>query len=613
VKSSRVIKLAAIICFALTISILMVIRNSPATGYEASIYTHTPPIVWVVLILSIISGIGIILHQLYTREEETSNLWVIGLLLVATSLTVVFLAGALKGYTLYGMDSLAHTGKVRDIISSGHFEQRNFYPMLHIYIAQLSQTWGINHLKLFGYIPAFYALLFIIFMYVFTRSILTEKGQAILATIMGCFVLTAGSTGQVFTSPNSQADMLLPMIFFIYIRSLGLKTFKNKNKFRLLLIMMIFLVVPFHPVATLPVLIMMLTMWLPVALYNIWSRKDGQSIPNSYQFSLITPATLLLFIWFITWLSSFYIFESTVNNIYNVIIESGPGHISALVDELVFASQYGYNIWEQFAIRYGDSLVIIILALIAFPMLLRKLRVNIDEGRLFSLYGPLVVTALAMITLFGFNLQFGPFRLLRYLLIFCSLFAGFVLYELILTERRALKKSYLVRVCLSLIAIILILLPINATFKTYYSRYTKTPSGHVPSAAIEGMAWFFSNKEVSVYSTSNALSPFRYAELILTPEEIKKRFDIPGTKYPLIPWHFNYDKQTMLGASYAEDIYMIVTEADRVVYVETYPEIARLRFYPGDFDRLEDDPSIDNLYDNGGLDVWYVRPVIHLP
>jgi len=69
----------------------------------------------------------------------------------------------------------------------------------------------------------------------------------------------------------------------------------------------------------------------------------------------------------------------------------------------------------------------------------------------------------------------------------------------------------------------------------------------------------------------------------------------------------------MPGETYTKDKYMILTQNDRLQYVEIYPEVAEFRFYPADFDKLEDDPSIDKIYDNRGLDVWYVHPVVRSP
>ncbi len=612
VKSSRVIKLAAIICFALTISILMVIRNSPATGYEASIYTHTPPIVWVVLILSIISGIGIILHQLYTRKEETSNLWIIGLLLVATGMTILFLVGVLRGYAIYGgWGTISHLGSIRSLIASGHFESKNFYPIFHIYIAQLSQVYNITAMKLLGYIPPFFAALFMLFMYLFARSVLLKKGQVILATLAGALVLTTSPNASVFPSPNMEANMLVPLVFFLCVMSLSEDKVWLKSRFRLLFIILIFLFPVFHPVPAFALLVMMLTLWLPVKIYNIWGKKVARSVPSRYAF--ITPAALLLFVWSITWISSFYEWGSAIRNIYTIITQGGSTHVEDFLSKFTFRSSYGYNMWEQSFRKYVEILVYSILTLASLSILLKKIPHNKNLARLFALYGPLAAYCSAMIIFYKFHLGFNPDRLVFYVLTIAAIFVGFVFYEALESARNTHGKGYLQRLYLSVMVLILVLLPANGVFKTYYSRYILVPSNQTTLTEIKGADWFINNKDTNVALIYSEMLLWRYADLLLRPEEKVKRPDVSHGNYTPLPWHFNYDKQSRLGESYTKDMYMLVVKRDRLIYVETYPEVAEFRFYPRDFDKLEDDPSIDNLYDNGGLDVWHVHPVIRLP
>ena len=246
-------------------------------------------------------------------------------------------------------------------------------------------------------------------------------------------------------------------------------------------------------------------------------------------------------------------------------------------------------------------------------MVLTKMRGNRNLGKLLPLYGPLSAYALAMIAFFVLNVQFGPFRIFRYVLIICAVFVGFVFYEILGWVRSTRHKMCLSRLWLSLTALILVLILINGLMMTYYSRYTYTPSGQATLTEINGMRWFFNNKDIHTVSMSNTLAPWRYAEMLLRPEEIRTRSDISRAENTLLPWHFNYDKQTMLGESYTDDIYMILNKNDRLQYVEVYPEVAEFRFLPGDFEKLEDDPSVDKLYENGGLDVWYVHPVVVSP
>ena len=52
----------------MTIGALMVARNSPAVAYEASMYTATPSIVWIVLFINLVCGISIVVHQVGSKR-----------------------------------------------------------------------------------------------------------------------------------------------------------------------------------------------------------------------------------------------------------------------------------------------------------------------------------------------------------------------------------------------------------------------------------------------------------------------------------------------------------------------------------------------------------------
>ena len=52
---------------------------------------------------------------------------------------------------------------------------------------------------------------------------------------------------------------------------------------------------------------------------------------------------------------------------------------------------------------------------------------------------------------------------------------------------------------------------------------------------------------------------------------------------------------------------MVLNKEDRLLYTEVWPEMARYRFYPQDFEKLEQDPNVDKLYISNGLDIWYIH------
>jgi hypothetical protein len=375
---------------------------------------------------------------------------------------------------------------------------------------------------------------------------------------------------------------------------------------------MIFLFPMLHIVSTFAILILMLTLWLPVGIYNIWGRKATRLISSNYP--VITPAALLLFVWGIAWFSSFQVWESGIQRIFATVVGSGESHLTEIEMGIFEASKYGYSAWEILFKRYGTELIYCVLTLISLPVLLRKLSSNSKLVKLLPLYGPSAAFVLAMVVFMGFNLPFAPFRIVYYALTVCTVFVGFVLYEILEGARNVDLKGNLAKVCLSIMIFLLVLLTVNGVFTRYYSRYILLSNNQVTSKELAGMDWFINSKDVNTASIYYLTDPFQYEHYFLTPEERQERWRLPSEKqYSEPPWHFNYDIQTRLGESYAEDSYLVLNAKGKSRFVDVFPEIAQFRFYPSDFDRLEDDPSLDNLYDNGGLDVWYVHPVLRLP
>lgn len=74
-----------------------------------------------------------------------------------------------------------------------------------------------------------------------------------------------------------------------------------------------------------------------------------------------------------------------------------------------------------------------------------------------------------------------------------------------------------------------------------------------------------------------------------------------------MPYRFGYTEHPTLGQWYANLTYLLVNKQDRLLYVEVFPEIAEFSFLAGNFEKLEQDPSGDKLYSNGGLDIYFIH------
>ena len=215
------------------------------------------------------------------------------------------------------------------------------------------------------------------------------------------------------------------------------------------------------------------------------------------------------------------------------------------------------------------------------------------------------------------NTEFGPNRVIIYVILLCTLFVGYILYEIIRKSKihdHPHRKSRIKFSSFNVlgITVLLLFLFVIGALQLYPSRYTLEPNSQITLTEFDGMNWFLNKKDIHLDQTSLTVNTYRWASMFLTPQERSKRSDIlyPGADIPtnlLIPWHFGYDQMQNLGQFYDSDIYMILSERCRLIYQKTWPEMAKIRFQNEDFSRVEEDTSIDKLYSNGGLDIYYVH------
>jgi hypothetical protein len=70
------------------------------------------------------------------------------------------------------------------------------------------------------------------------------------------------------------------------------------------------------------------------------------------------------------------------------------------------------------------------------------------------------------------------------------------------------------------------------------------------------------------------------------------------------PDHFGYNMTSSLGSFYNEPHYFLLTNAGKFYYPNIYPEFPqKWRFDANDFERLKTDVSVQQIYDNGNLDI----------
>jgi hypothetical protein len=566
---------------------------NPAEKYEASIFLATPSIYWVSLVFSLFIGFFIVIKFTFLDEKKIYKNSALLLLFIAF---VSFLSiWIIRGYYLWGWgDPLTHLGKIKDVLLSGYIEKGNIYPITHIFLTQICSILNIDPIIPHKYIPLWFSILYLIFMYLFVKETLISKREVIFALLvaiipMGGFFLNL--------TPNGLANLTLPLVFFLVLK------YKDNRRYEwsLLLIFLCFYFTLFHLLVSLVLLLIIFSLSYPVL-------KSVESLMRKYfkinlTFGKIFSVgiAIILFIWIFTWASSFYVWEHTIKNLYMLLTEGASTKLSNLVSDAIYAHSYGYSVIEQFLKVYGGLCVYLLLTAIGFIILWKKIKkneVSLKHQNLLILTIPLIFIIAFMVLLYFTNIvYFSPRRLEIYIIMFSIPIIGYVLYEYI-NNRQSLIRTLSV-------SLLLVFLFIIAGMKTYPSPYVLDVNYQITKAEYIGMSSLFPYINNKIPITSLAVNVRRYKEVVLTKHE---RAKVVGWKDNLtIPFHFGYNENNYLGNYYTEDVYMVLNDYGRIIYKEIYPEIAELRFTDDDFAQIEKDNTITKFYANGGFDSYCIR------
>jgi hypothetical protein len=142
----------------------------------------------------------------------------------------------------------------------------------------------------------------------------------------------------------------------------------------------------------------------------------------------------------------------------------------------------------------------------------------------------------------------------------------------------------------------------------YPSPYVYSYNFQTPKAEIYSMDWLLHEKNQSTNIYTITVSPFRSSLLLLTQKE-QDQIDVKPYVIPqerIIPYHFNYTDNGSLGSYFQNPAYLALTERDRIMYSDIFPDMAQYRFLPGDFDRLQHDSCANKIYSSSQMELMYV-------
>lgn len=458
--------------------------------------------------------------------------------------------------------------------------------------------------------PLFY-LLFVASTYLLSKQLLSN-GAAILATAASTVLITLY---YIEVAPFGLAYIVFPLVFYLYFKF----TKEKSISFAILLISLIILMVPFHPansfMLTLALVIMELSKILFKKLYIGKRENAHSSLPLSQQISWNLP--LISFIVLMLWLWNHYgLWEYTVLGVYDWLRgELLTRPLTTLAAESFNRLGLGtLDIVGLFIRMYGHIFIYFVLSLIGILMIMRKRVSSIGDIRGTFLFSIFFLTAVVL-WLIDYASPLTVLSSGRITFLVVALFpplVGLTLYQIGRMERKGegvtkkslsqLHKGKLGRGIA--IGAIITICSLIGIFSIYHSPLIHQPNTQVTHREIAGGKWLLErgNPDVEVTGASIA-KPYRYAHALWGTQE--KNYPRAGEDY-FVGDHFNYSQYQTLGESLEGDRYMMLrSEFIKLLYSELYPQVGR--FNMDDFSKLERDPSVNRLYANGEIDIFYVQ------
>jgi hypothetical protein len=603
---SNTLKLIATGCFlSLTIA-LLAISEAPARGYELSIYSSTPLIVWVLLALSLVGGIGLVVYHIFVRENSTHWL-LIGFIIIALSNLIIIYLAVLRGYVLFSAgDTFGHVTAVMEIISAGHIEYAGslaqFYPMTYTLAVSIVELAGLTPLAVVIYLPGIFSIVFVSLIYLLAKAVCSKREFVLLATASSIPLFF--SYYHVALYPEFCAVAFLPLIFYLYLKS----TTVPETQFKALFIISLFYFTFLYPPLMLAFIVVMIAL---EAVKMLRSRSLAR-----VAIMPILIATVAFFAWVM----------STVAYAVNVLrlkdfLESGePTAAKAQIVAQTTGKLSGLNLLDYIVKLYGVNLAYFAICVVAGVLILKRLRTKKLDNLL------LVLVFLVTAFLFGFFLfdvlnteTFGRFLHLNYAIVAAPLLVGFVLFKLF--QRSSTPKT------MSLIALFLVASSIGSVVSVYPSPITLEASWQTTYADVAATHWFLEGRDQGFVIQGLGYNPGIIGFVSETYPDLRtlENFNLKVISNPLgggIPDHFGYSQNASLPSpslsatlGRPSQTYVLMTDrfktalTSNILMTEGVNEPASFRtgFTNNDVTRLNGDATVNKVYTNGGFDMYIVN------
>ena len=585
--------------FGLLAAAVAVAYNTPATGYELSIYGSTPLFFWVGTAGALLISVLVVFSRLDGPAQS------LGLVLGGLSMFTVVSTPIIRGYHYMGTtDSLSHLGTTKDINAGAFDLVASRYPAVHTLGSMVTDITGstVEHSLLV--VVVVFMLCFFLFIPLVVRTLTNDSRLAYIGMFAGLLLLPLNHISpSTYIHPTSQALMYIPVLLFLFIL-----VYKGNTRAYSVLFMLVstmFVMLHLQQAANLVVFFGTIAL-LQVAHSSFSGRLP--SVGRKPVYSVVFVFGLLFWLW-VQRVEAFW--SAVAATIVVPFTDTTPAETTAT--RSVSLEAVGGSLPEVFVKLFSVQLLFSVLAAIlmaavvlrvaGFPLLgsfQEALTRNSPTERTLLAY----VTGgfVAVFAVFGVYLVGGIsdqyFRHIGTIMVLVTILATIAVGRAMLALGRR-TSGRTARVC----TVVLLVVVLAASFPVVFSSpYFYSPSDQVTEQQMSGYETTFENQASGMVFSEVRSSTSRYGNAIQGRSIPEEAYYPEDSDEPGAPDHF---ADQALRTAYDQETYLPVTEADRTRDPVLWQGF---RFSHDDFRYLDAEPGINKVQSNGGYDLYLVQP-----
>jgi hypothetical protein len=574
-----------------------VIRVPAAGQYELSLYAAYPIYFWVFVIGAMVTGSLVIMGGANIPDDRS---WIFGLLLMLLTNALLVLMPYIRGYHMYGRaDAMTHIGFIKDILGTGGVETVQIYPLTHILVIAVSGATGVEPMSIGLLIPMVFSAIYFGAMFYILVYVFDSRRQVLFG--LPFVMLPVLRNAHVGLRPFDLSVMFLPLVLYLFVKSQRYVSWSART----LLVVTLIALLLYHPLTGLFV--------IGISLIYLTARhmprlKTEAGTPT--QLFSISAAI------FVAWYSNFAGIIVRFEGIYDTLFgaQRGSAPVDSYTKTVEESSPALVDLIRVATFRYGLELALfglgIISVLIAVLLITRRGR---DQNVYMAVFaGMLGVFGLGGFSFLVLDLIVPPDRPFQIAKIGAVVLIGQLFYALPYVFGHARSgdfgwsryRSSVRAGARTSLTVVLVLITVLSVFSMYPSPLGSFGNHQVTEMEVQGTGWLTEHGE----SREFGLAEFeiKYSRFYEAQYGTVEEKPYVGTTPPP---HFNYTRYERLGQSYTDPTYLSVTRFGRVLYPGAFPDYReRWRFTPTDFERLERDRSVSQVYTNGDYDQYLIRP-----